>query len=472
MNETGNDFLPILSSVPGPRGPKGDPGAGAAGAAGRQPFTLTTSVFTVPAKGATVGISVGDTAMFAAGLSLFVEGAGFFQLTAIPNATTLTLLYLGIPANSASGQLIPAGRKVVAAGPSYIDTGALDDLGSRVNALELTPGGNRNFYAPAAPASTGLKVGDNWYDTDDGHKHYRWDGTAWVVANRILDQADFGTGIRPIVKVSSLPTSGYADGDYVHLTTDGKLYRRVAGVWTKAIATGDLVGQIPGAMIVDGTIIAQKIGAGAISADHIGANLIVTSSANIGSAVINDAHITQLGAGKITAGDIQTVNIGYAGRIFHPSYIGGAYAGRYFGSVEMGTSSGDGHLFNAAAGFAFSQCAPVKAYGPGHLSWGLGGAPTCAPDSAGKAKVHIQASLIGHDGLITLYLRKNGGAAIPLASVSSDDAGNARLGVMRQLTGIAATDMLDFYVAPCDGAGAILGAVTCRYELDVTFFNW
>ncbi len=114
----------------------------------------------------------------------------------------------------------------------------------------------------------------------------------------------------------------------------------------------------------------------------------------------------------------------------------------------------------------------MRAYGPGHSGWGLPGTPTCSPDGSGKAKVHIQASLIGHDGFITIYLRKNNGSAIPLASVSSDDDGNARLSVMRQLTGIAATDMLEFYVAPCDGTGAITTAVTCRYELDVTFFNW
>lgn len=469
MNETGNDFLPILSSVPGPRGPKGDPGTGASGAAGRQSFTLTTSVFTVPAKSATVGISVGDTAMFAVGLSLFIEGAGFFELTAIPNATTLTLRYLDIPANAASAALIPAGRKVVAAGPSYVDTGALDDLDSRVNVLELSPGGNRNFYATSAPASAGLKVGDNWYDTDDGHKHYRWDGTAWVVANRILDQADFGTGIRPIVKVSSLPVSGYADGDYVHLTTDGKLYRRVAGVWTKAIATGDLVGQIDGAMIVDGTIIAQKIGVGTISADHIGANLIVTSSANIGSAIITDAHITSLGAGKITAGDIQGVNFGYSGRIFHTDH-----PTKKFPTVEIDTRSGSSHIFGTGSSFSFNHAAPVTAYAPGHLSWGLGGAPTICPNGAGNAKVLMQARLVKGVGdltAITLYCRVNGGTMGPLASAPAHSKDYASITAMRMFS-MPANGKIEIYVAPSDGDGNLTPAITCRYELDVIFFNW
>lgn len=557
MNETGNDFLPILSSVPGPRGPKGDPGSGSAGAAGRSAYTLTTAVFTVPARGGAVGISVGDTAMFAVGLSIFVETAGYYQVTAIPNATTLTLYYLDIPVNTQTG-VIPAGKKVVASGPSFIDSGAVDDLASRVYSLEATPLGNRNFYAAAAPAPAGLKLGDNWFDTDDGYKHYRWDGTAWAPANRILDQADFGTGIRPIVKVTSLPATGYADGDFVWLQTDGKLYRRKAGAWTAAVATGDLEGEIDGTKIVNGTLVAQKLAANSVTADKVGANQIITHAANIGEAVITDAHCTTLSAGRVTAGDIQAVNFGYAGRIFHPgcydaagtaatataaisggqvsaitvtgqgsgytetshpavSLTGGGGSGaravavveagkvtrvvlthpgvgytsaptvtiaqhksfRYFSSVEMGTSAASSKIFGTGSGFGFSQAAPVVAYGPGHPSWGLGGAPTMCPSGSGVAKVHIQARLIKETGdlaAITVYCRVNGGAAQPLASVPAQSTSHAILSAMRLLgttfTPLAPTDSIALYVAPCDGTGALSTATTCRYELDVTFFNW
>src|SRR5512142_239503 len=82
--------------------------------------------------------------------------------------------------------------------------------------------------------------GDVWFDTDDHYKPYRWDGSAWVavhdstpvVAAEISDGAltlpKFGTGLRPVVVVTSLPAlpdTSYPNGSVIVLTTDHKLYR-------------------------------------------------------------------------------------------------------------------------------------------------------------------------------------------------------------------------------------------------------
>lgn len=464
-----SDYVPRIRSIPGPRGAKGDTGAaGASATDGKNAYTLTTSPFVMPAASGSVTVTVTDTSWMAAGQTIFIEGAGYGTVTTILSPLSITWTVQDIPTNTASGEVIATGKKVTPGGIAYIPQEYFDDLEDRINTLELTPGGNRNFYSTTAPASSGLKVNDNWYDTDDNFKHYRWDGTAWVEANRVVDLADFGTGIRPIVKVDTLPTSGYENGDFVWLSTDGKLYRMSGGVWTKAVATGDLVGQVDAStFIVDGTIIAQKLGANSVTADKVGANQIITSAANIAEAIITDAHIANLGAGKITAGDIQSVNIGYTGRIFHPTY-----STKKFRSVDFGTSFDDGKIFGAgnALSSGYSHATPVIGYGPGHASWSASGVTACA-DSDGKVRVQIQGRLIGYAGEILVYCRIDDGEPVALAARSSDDGGNAYIDCTRFLTGVSATSKVAIYVAPAAGDGVVTPA-TCRYEIDCTFFNW
>lgn len=39
---------------------------------------------------------------------------------------------------------------------------------------------NSIFHQPDAPSTSGRKVGDIWYDSDDGYSMYKFDGTTWV----------------------------------------------------------------------------------------------------------------------------------------------------------------------------------------------------------------------------------------------------------------------------------------------------
>lgn len=479
MNELPQSSLPRISSIPGPRGPKGDKGdSGDAGAAGVSPQATLTAPFIMPAAAGTVTVTVTNTSWTATGLPVYIETAGSFIVAAILSATSLSITAQAATDNAAAGTTIATGKKVVPGARMTSDTTQIDSLGVRVTALESgNAAGNKSWFGATQPVNTGgvLKVGDIFFDSSQNNKIYRWDGTQWVDVQKVLDLPDFGLGIRPIVKVQTLPASGYNNGDFVWLETDGKLYRRVNGAWTKAVGTGDLVGQIDGTMIVDGSLVAQKIAANAITADKVGANQIITDVANIGEGIITDAHIGNLSAGKITAGDIQTVNIGYAGRLFHPLYhktaaVGGAE--RYFRAVEFGTSFASGHMFTAASGFTFSHGTPVTAYGPGHGSWGLNNAPTMSPNSSGAILVNLQGRLIGYTGNITLYARVDGGSFFALAARSSQDGADAIIDANRILTGLTPASRIEIFVAPCDGNGAILTNVTCRYEVDAVFYNW
>ena len=50
------------------------------------------------------------------------------------------------------------------------------------NAQSTADGKNTVFYQATAPSTVGRKINDLWYDTDDGYKPYRFDGSIWVAA--------------------------------------------------------------------------------------------------------------------------------------------------------------------------------------------------------------------------------------------------------------------------------------------------
>ena len=105
----------------------------------------------------------------------------------------------------------------------------IDDINS---ALANT---NKVWYQTSAPGNTGNKVGDTWYDTDDGNKIYVWNGSQWVnsqdAAIRAASNAATGAqatadGKNKNYYQPTKPTGGvYKNGDQWFDTDDGyKLY--------------------------------------------------------------------------------------------------------------------------------------------------------------------------------------------------------------------------------------------------------
>ena len=110
--------------IPGPPGVAGADGA--AGANGHNTYTLTTSVFTMPAEGFNVIVNVADSNAFALNQIIFASGANpdvaYMQVVAIPNASQLTLkniantgssLYL---INAIAGTVFPSGSAITTGG--------------------------------------------------------------------------------------------------------------------------------------------------------------------------------------------------------------------------------------------------------------------------------------------------------------------------------------------------------------------
>jgi len=107
---------PQTTNIPGAAGADGENGAD--GADGVNAFTLTTAQFTMPAEAATVVVSVSDSSWAAIGQVLFVQFAGYMEVTAKPTSASITLenledtandAYLG---NAAPGTIIPVGSQV------------------------------------------------------------------------------------------------------------------------------------------------------------------------------------------------------------------------------------------------------------------------------------------------------------------------------------------------------------------------
>lgn len=125
--------------------------------------TVTTANFTVPGKGnpTVPPIVVANSDWATIGQNVFIEGAGYFLLTAKPDSQHMTLTYLNIAANTNAGLLIGAGAQISPAGPSQL-TGALptaitdNSTGTQSNTIAAGAGVQTlAFYIEAATIANG-----------------------------------------------------------------------------------------------------------------------------------------------------------------------------------------------------------------------------------------------------------------------------------------------------------------------------
>lgn len=102
----------ITTEVPGSPG-----SAGTAGTNGINAFSITQQSFVVPALSGAVTVIVNSNQWMSVGQTVFVAGAGSFSVTSLAGTTAITLTYLNIPANTATGNTINAGATISPSGP-------------------------------------------------------------------------------------------------------------------------------------------------------------------------------------------------------------------------------------------------------------------------------------------------------------------------------------------------------------------
>lgn len=147
--------------IPGPRGQDG--ATGAAGAAGVSAFTTLTAAFTMPAEQATASATVADSSWMTTGMYVYLQGAGWMEVTAIADSTHATLKNLENTATSAytinvaPGTVVANGSKIVATGPQG-PAGTAGSSGAPTGATYITstPHADLSAEVPLSGLATGL----------------------------------------------------------------------------------------------------------------------------------------------------------------------------------------------------------------------------------------------------------------------------------------------------------------------------
>jgi len=103
-----------ISEVPGPQGDDGTDGSN-----GTNAFSFVGGVgFTIPAIGATVGVTLDTSKWMVIGQIVVVDGPANFQVTAVPTDTSATLKFMGYFGDLPAGTAMAVGLKVSPAGVS------------------------------------------------------------------------------------------------------------------------------------------------------------------------------------------------------------------------------------------------------------------------------------------------------------------------------------------------------------------
>lgn len=120
-----------------------------------------------------------------------------------------------------------------------------------------------------------------------------------------IGKTNFASTIKPVEIYASVPTNAQgADGDVAYATSNGRLYRKVAGAWVSYTSASGLEGQITSTQITDGAISTPKLAANAITANELAADSAIFGKIAAAAANFTTTVTTYLTAGGIDAGKI------------------------------------------------------------------------------------------------------------------------------------------------------------------------
>lgn len=111
-----------MTQVPGPQGAPGTNGSN--GTNGVDSFTFLAANFTVPAVNTTVTIQVVNSLWAAANQPIFIEVAGSYLVSSIPDSTHIVVVNLGYAGNASPTTVISGSRRVTPGGVKGVDGSA------------------------------------------------------------------------------------------------------------------------------------------------------------------------------------------------------------------------------------------------------------------------------------------------------------------------------------------------------------
>jgi hypothetical protein len=154
--------------------------------------------------------------------------------------------------------------------------------------------------------STGGSDSDGELLQEDGYELQQ--ETGWTILG------ESGTPGDPGDLLPTLPDDDYPDGATLFNLTDNKIYRNVAGVWTRALDGADLIAE---------SVTASAISAGAIGTVELSASAVIALVSNEGgTTVINPAGLTVTDGAITVENAIGTVIIDGSTLIFRILYNG------------------------------------------------------------------------------------------------------------------------------------------------------
>jgi Putative phage tail protein len=152
-----------------------------------------------------------------------------------------------------------------------------------------------SFYQASAPTAQG--VGDIWFDTDDGNKMYRWNGSSWVAAQdtaistAIFAAADAQATADGKVNTyfqASAPTPEAVGDLWFETDANNALWRWNGSTWVLATDS-----RVTAAINSDGTIATSKVATSAVQANAITGTGWAYSTSTVSQTVQNSPILIQ-----------------------------------------------------------------------------------------------------------------------------------------------------------------------------------
>ncbi|VYU53912.1 Uncharacterised protein [Eubacterium limosum] len=158
-------------------------------------------------------------------------------------------------------------------------------------------GKNTVFYQTAQPPTTGRKTGDTWFDTDDGNRIYRWDGSKWAAAQLGTNAITNAAITNALIADATIQSAKIAALDAAKITTGILSADRIAA---NAITAGKIAAN---------AVTASTIVAGAVTLDKLAANSVNASKIVAGSITAAQLAASTITADKIASGTITATQL-------------------------------------------------------------------------------------------------------------------------------------------------------------------
>lgn len=325
------------------------------------------------------------------------------------------------------------------------------------NSAQTTADGkNTVFYAASAPAITGRKTNDIWFDTANGNRMYYFSGTAWTLrqfgtnalANLSITNALIANAAIDNAKIANLDagkiTTGIISADRIGAgtLTVGKLTeaalteiqkpavnaKAVADAAANAAATAQVTADtaktnaataqsaadaakatlaawcynnnltyIDGGDIYTGTVTAAKIAAEAISTEKLAANAVTADKITAGTITGDKIAGKTISADKIVAGTITAQSGVIANGAILSAMIGDAQIGtaKIANLAVTGAKIANATITNAQIADATIQSAKIAALDAGKITTGILAAARIAAGSITADKLASKSITVG-----------------------------------------------------------------------------